>query len=1585
MGGHSKHRDSLAPPHLELPSRRGTLDKAAAAAASPAAPRSYLIDSSPYYYSSPWERGATTVRSQPDLNDADEPNISHFSLATAMNLGACASGISLSTSPTERLRGEKARSLLRMLLRSQKTPEEEESFLSAGIHNLVPCGDVVGLLAVIVKQCKDFTPKFIVKRDIYLLVRISIDKIMKCTNPQVYKANRSNRKTETVNFGDVRYFSVKVPKQKSDPRNRISLELVGFEGPKEFPRLFGSVTMHLYDVIQKQSFTEICAMRIRNMVFCTAEVEFMFCYGCLGYGYSHQLKLPGADPAQSVAYSMFLRVPPPENRKDAVTNVIKPQRMDYPACLSPDLNVTVGNIELEPPAEMTDHYISLQNALKEPPRERLQKMKKEYRSLSTWREKAEYLDQLILKRGPKTRPTQPKMSRFREIVEKFHVPRFASSSSQGLSMEESKIAEILPDEITSDEKQPIQGWEGVPEDVSILYLQPPTPTPTPSYKETELEDEMEMATGLVEPTESTQHVPTVAVTTSTSFSGSSEEGDVLEDKVTTGKGGSETSLSSSGETPEFSETREEKFPDIVQKPATLEYLPEQIQSKESFPRSGFPQLVPDEFATPKVSDSIVKSEQQWRWKDSGFQEAVFSGNKFEPFLRRVCKVTPPAPRRGNTHEYRYLEEPYFSDDTKEQEDQDPPPGFPSTKADSGQDTKLTKSGEQLSILRLIEKKMSLEEGHKIATEEEEEPKLQDVSPKLIGDKMSDAEVDEAQIYFKSFLENFLADKLVKVAALQSILSKNIENLVAERLSETQLFQELEDHLKEKQLPEEKRSVPREKFSKPDIMKLKEIVSLNLQTRLVKKFCQQGIIPDLKVAERDEKFSLPSAADLLKIKESEIITIKPLSDTQLEDIPVTEPVVKGTESVTSKWEDYKEALCPLRKKSSLEIIRVKLPFGTETDSSKQRLSNFDILLGKVLKTEITHLKSFLSKKLQDHLKDKLAEIGVTAKDLRTACRRLYFPQKEKHIITPKEVLKEDVFFSEEELAKETPVLSKSMQNLVEVLSEREMANLKSAFNKKIHGYVSKRLSEIEVITEKELQEILKHFFPIVAKEISLRGDKETDVSKKGPTVPPLTQNLHDRFSEEELQNLKSLLGRLLQEDHKEELSESEVKGLTSVLQKNIEDVPIHSGSGTEMNKGIEIKDKSCNIPLTNAEENLKTNDVVVSDRGKEHSIERLHKTPESDEKREPLDLPVNNIFEVETRNQETQTVLLPKRVKHSSKKESHKLPPCPENPEMSLLKRRSFEAGLKSKPSGEVIKTAAEPFPCSSFLSAHDIGVQTEIRNYLGKPNYFTKPSFPVNPQTFLLLHSESEDDAKAPCKYHHKPKYKKKSDRKRDSGPHRSHQTASNAQNKKEKSSSGSSSKEILKEKYKRHSETSSPKTRMSESKKDLKVALSPSTMKKESAKQRAERKRYQEIKPRKSSKGSTLSELFLSKIGIPPSSGHTKGNTLVSTGTDDIDIEAYKHLEKAIERALIDLGRIPDGSSLQGRPNTSPVAVAPASRDSSRSFTNLIETPKNQAGSISEMLHNQEILKMTPDQLEIVLKILQKVLSQNTRPPDNE
>ncbi|XP_048340417.1 C2 calcium-dependent domain-containing protein 6 [Sphaerodactylus townsendi] len=125
--------------------------------------------------------------------------LSHLSVSTLLNLSG-----PIVVATAEKPKAEKARSLLRLLLKSQKSPESSGSELaSSDVHSLVPCGDVVGLLAVSVKQLKDFTPKFNVKRDTNLLVRISIDKIMKCTNPQVYRAtHKVSKKITSVNFGD---------------------------------------------------------------------------------------------------------------------------------------------------------------------------------------------------------------------------------------------------------------------------------------------------------------------------------------------------------------------------------------------------------------------------------------------------------------------------------------------------------------------------------------------------------------------------------------------------------------------------------------------------------------------------------------------------------------------------------------------------------------------------------------------------------------------------------------------------------------------------------------------------------------------------------------------------------------------------------------------------------------------------------------------------------------------------------------------------------------------------------------------------------------------------------------------------------------------------------------------------------------------------------------------------------------------------------------------------------------------------------------------------------------------------------------
>ncbi|XP_051705227.2 cation channel sperm-associated targeting subunit tau isoform X3 [Oryctolagus cuniculus] len=150
-----------------------------------------------------------------------------------------------------------------------------------------------------------------------------------------------------------------------------------------------SSELHLYEVIQKGCFTEELQMMNKNTFICRVEVEFMFSYGNFGYGFSHQLK-----PLQKIIEpSMFMKVAPPPERTDPVTNVILPQPVEYPAFLSPDLNVTVGNPNTMP--QLNQPSMVRLEKLQQQPRERLEQMKTEYRNLRTWMEKVGYLDKII--------------------------------------------------------------------------------------------------------------------------------------------------------------------------------------------------------------------------------------------------------------------------------------------------------------------------------------------------------------------------------------------------------------------------------------------------------------------------------------------------------------------------------------------------------------------------------------------------------------------------------------------------------------------------------------------------------------------------------------------------------------------------------------------------------------------------------------------------------------------------------------------------------------------------------------------------------------------------------------------------------------------------------------------------------------------------------------------------------------------------------------------------------------------------------------------------------------------------------------
>ncbi|XP_006889209.1 PREDICTED: uncharacterized protein LOC102861346 [Elephantulus edwardii] len=297
--------------------------------------------------------------------------------------------------------GERPGQVLMKMLKSafKRSEDKKLEVPEAAVPNLVPFGDVTGCLAIHIKSCRYFTPKMTVK--LYyssLFVRITINNVVKST--KMCSFLDENRGITIINFDEMKCFSVQVPRRQDDARNNIYLELMQCDAKESYPALLGTIQVHLYEVIQKGCFTEEFQIFNRNTFICRMEVEFMFSYGNFGFGFSHQLK-----PLQKIIEpSMFMNIAPPPERTDPVSNVIVPQSVAYPAFLSPDLNVTVGKSVRATSRSSQQSAVRLVK-LQDPPRERLEKMKKEYRKLSTWAEKVNYLESVFT---PELQQKEPK-------------------------------------------------------------------------------------------------------------------------------------------------------------------------------------------------------------------------------------------------------------------------------------------------------------------------------------------------------------------------------------------------------------------------------------------------------------------------------------------------------------------------------------------------------------------------------------------------------------------------------------------------------------------------------------------------------------------------------------------------------------------------------------------------------------------------------------------------------------------------------------------------------------------------------------------------------------------------------------------------------------------------------------------------------------------------------------------------------------------------------------------------------------------------------------------------------------------------
>ncbi|XP_010859273.1 PREDICTED: amyotrophic lateral sclerosis 2 chromosomal region candidate gene 11 protein [Bison bison bison] len=329
--------------------------------------------------------------------------------------------------------------LLNMLRKTLKGSENKAPEVTHEAPSLVPFGDVVGCLAIHIRNCKHFTPKIISQHYSNLFIRISINNVVKCTKT-CSLLSQNTEKDIMITFDEVKYFSVQVPRRQDDEKNNIRLELMQHDNTKKYLLLLGSVQVHLYEVIQKGCFTGELQVLNKNTFICRVEVEFMFSYGNFGYGFSHQLK-----PLQKIIKpSMFMDIAPPPERTDPVTNVIIPQPIAYPAFLSPDLNVTVG---VPATSQSNQPSVVQLEKLQQQPRERLEKMKKEYRHLSTWAEKASYLEGLLT---PGLEHKEPKESNINEIPESQLEERPTDTVTSGVSLIKEE-AETIPSELLDND------------------------------------------------------------------------------------------------------------------------------------------------------------------------------------------------------------------------------------------------------------------------------------------------------------------------------------------------------------------------------------------------------------------------------------------------------------------------------------------------------------------------------------------------------------------------------------------------------------------------------------------------------------------------------------------------------------------------------------------------------------------------------------------------------------------------------------------------------------------------------------------------------------------------------------------------------------------------------------------------------------------------------------------------------------------------------------------------------------------------------------------------------------------------------
>ncbi|XP_017552564.1 C2 calcium-dependent domain-containing protein 6-like isoform X2 [Pygocentrus nattereri] len=204
---------------------------------------------------------------------------------------------------------------------SAQPVQDEKEELKSPSRPLVSLGAPTGVLTIHIRSCRDF--KINTGSGLALFLTPAPAQIQKDTQCMV-KCSRLQPFKDNLTFNEVKHFSIQIQKEEALGVVRSSLvkvDLISCDDNSAVSKLMGSTTIKLQDVLYKSSVSQQIDLRLGSKKVCKLDADMTFTYGSLGYRYSHQMKHCGRKMEELMEESLFLRCPPPEDRRDPHYNV----------------------------------------------------------------------------------------------------------------------------------------------------------------------------------------------------------------------------------------------------------------------------------------------------------------------------------------------------------------------------------------------------------------------------------------------------------------------------------------------------------------------------------------------------------------------------------------------------------------------------------------------------------------------------------------------------------------------------------------------------------------------------------------------------------------------------------------------------------------------------------------------------------------------------------------------------------------------------------------------------------------------------------------------------------------------------------------------------------------------------------------------------------------------------------------------------------------------------------------------------------------------------------------------------------------